>query len=173
MFVFLIGMPGSGKSFALHQLSESENDFVCLDMDEIVEQQAGKRIKDIIDAEGEMAFRMLEHQVLQKIIAENFNRNTIVATGGGTPCFYDNLQLMKNSGTVIYLQVSIEILHKRLLSDVSRPLLFSNTKKELIRNLNEVFAVRQEIYEQADVILQCDNTKECNFTDKIKSFINR
>ncbi len=171
MLIFLIGMPGSGKSFVVKQLAEYFADFSIVDLDKLIEQKEKKSIKEIITNDGTTLFRAIEQNVLKETIASNISKNTIIATGGGTPCFYDNLHLMKKTGTVIYLDVPMDILQERLWINKDRPLLNSGTKEELYQRLKDIYEERQKIYEQADVILHYDNTKGSNFADKIKSII--
>ncbi len=78
---------------------------------------------------------------------------------------------MKQSGWVIYLDVPIDILQQRLFTDKDRPLLNVAANEELYQRLNDIYKERQKIYEQADVILQYDNTMGSTFANKIKSII--
>src|SRR6478672_5546342 len=106
MHIFLIGFMGSGKSFWSGRWAD-EYHIKAIDLDHEIEQAAGKKITDIFREKGEQYFRKLEAEVLRQI---NTEENSIIACGGGTPCFEHNLRWMKEHGTVIYLEASPETL---------------------------------------------------------------
>lgn len=81
-------------------------------MDPLIEQHCGKSIREIFASEGEEGFRLHEKEVLAEIVAEQ--QECIVATGGGAPCFYDNMEVMNRAGVTVYFQMSPEKLAGRL-----------------------------------------------------------
>jgi shikimate kinase len=150
MLIFLIGYMGSGKSTAGKKLAKLLG-YGFADLDEHIEKRSGRRIADIFALEGEEGFRKYEHIYLEKLCKLE---NHVIATGGGTPCFGKNLELMKNSGKVVYLKMPAAALAKRLSqSDNTRPLLKNTGNKSLENYIEEHLAQREKFYEQADVIV--------------------
>lgn len=147
--IYLIGMPGVGKSYWAEQIAATYS-MQCIDLDNIIEVRSGMCIGDFFQRYGEAEFRKLERLTLTQVL-EVFNSNTIVACGGATPCFYDNLTQMKANGTVVYLQANLSYLCQNLTDEVQkRPLLqLSNWQDKL----NEMQHTRATVYEQADYIL--------------------
>jgi shikimate kinase len=152
MLVFLIGMMGSGKTTLGKELAEKLG-YTFLDLDVFIEQKENKTIAEIFATEGQERFRELEHEALQSIIS-NY-KLAIVATGGGTPCFFDNIALMNTSGKTIFLDMPVENIAQRLSeSDLStRPLLAGKTQSELISFLGKTLADRRQFYVQAKYIV--------------------
>ncbi len=159
MRFFLIGMPGSGKTFWGKKVADFLNlEFIDLD-NEIVKSE-NKTIQQIFQQKGETLFRKIENFTLKNII----NRQTdfVLACGGGTPCFLNNLNMMKNTGKVFYLHTSIKYIAKNILDDHSnkRPLLKFTTEKELIENLTLILNERIDFYKQADIIIDIEKWNE-------------
>ena len=120
MKLYLTGFMGSGKSLIGKKLAEKLQ-FKFLDLDTAIEEYAGKSVAEIFVEKGEAAFREME----QKMVRQTDKlQNTIIATGGGTPCFYENMDWMNKHGLTIFLEVSPEILAQRLKGEKQkRPLL--------------------------------------------------
>lgn len=153
--IFLIGMPGSGKTTLGKQLAEVlEKDFI--DLDEIIEKIEKRSINQIFEKEGESKFREIEHQALISAIAEN--QNFVMATGGGAACFFDNLDLMKVAGITVYLDISSNELLERLKPHIAhRPLLRGKSDEELLTDIKRRLENRRKHYEKADIIVRSDN----------------
>jgi shikimate kinase len=148
--IFLIGMPSSGKSTLGRHLAK-RLDYKFVDMDEMIEKQELMTVQDIFKHKGEDHFRLLESKMLKSIEA---NQKLVIATGGGVPCFYDNIDFIKNNGTSVFLNVQPEDLLKRIQkSDINhRPLINRNTTEEsLLKNLQERCIARLPYYQQADI----------------------
>ncbi len=145
MRLYLIGMPGCGKSSLGKELAKKLN-YQFIDMDEYIEQKACMFIDEIFDAYGEEWFRAFERNVLKEFLELD---NVIIATGGGVIKNKKNKELME--GKCIYLTVSVDDIKKRLESSgIIRPLLKEKTVEQL-------FFERKELYEYfAD--LKIDNT---------------
>ena len=170
--VFLIGMPGTGKTYWAEHLSEAFG-FQMLDIDDEIEEEEDMSITDIFDKRGEEWFREKEKQILNDIIRDNKegsadeNAKVIIACGGGTPCFFDNMQRMREAGTVIYLRSKPETIIERILHEVEkRPLLAEQT--ELIEYAQELLDTRKETYEQAHHILDTENISLTTFEQILK-----
>ena len=145
---FLLGLMGSGKTWWGTRLAERLNrSFV--DLDEQIESGEGLSINEIFEQVGEPGFRQLERDYLQGLAAEP---TLVVATGGCTPCFFDNLELMKRRGWVIYLETPLALLAKRLKKDRrARPLLETPDPDQVLANLLEA---RKKFYSRAQIIYQ-------------------
>ncbi|MDR3678545.1 MAG: shikimate kinase [Flavipsychrobacter sp.] len=158
--IYLIGMPGAGKSYWAQEVSR-QYAIPVVDMDECLEHQEGNTIAAIFEQYGAIGFREKERNVLARIAADN--PNAVVACGGGTPCYFNNMDLMLQSGTVIYLRVSIETLIDHLQHEVHlRPMLAG--KKDVQAFLTDLLAERAPFYERAHHILNADKVSIANFT---------
>lgn len=188
--IFLIGMPGAGKTYWAEHLSEAYKlDYI--DMDDEIEDEEDMSITEIFDKHGEDWFREREKKILHEIINTQIPNSqsqiptiarheetqspipqsqfpiTIVATGGGTPCFFDNMQQMKQHGTVIYLRAKPETLISRIMDEIGkRPLLAEQT--ELVEYAQELLDARKQIYEQAHHILDTENISITTFGQILK-----
>ncbi len=147
---FVIGFMGCGKSYRGRIWAERYG-LAFFEMDDLIEAAEGKTIGAIFEADGEMYFRQKERDIL-KTLAEK--ENCIVSTGGGTPCFFDNMQVMNDTGTTIYLKASPQLLAQRLLPEkAKRPLIKDIPDDELESYIAEKLADRVPYYEQAAVVL--------------------
>ena len=146
MIVFLIGMMGSGKTTIGKALAETMG-FFFIDMDDYIEKTAGMRINQIFEEKGEDHFRMLESQALDEL---KHNQNTVIATGGGTPAYHGNMDVMLTFGRVIYLKANKANLYKRLLNANSeRPIIKGVGEEELKKRIDQLVENRESIYQQA------------------------
>ena len=151
MKIFLIGFMGSGKTHWGKLLAEKLH-LTFFDLDTVITEKENKTISEIFAEKGEEFFRYLEKDVLEELVNEN--NDFIISSGGGTPCFFNNIEFMKKNGKVVWLNTSIDTLKQRLLKErSSRPLIRNIGEQELkvyiIRKLGE----RKLYYEQADLIV--------------------
>ena len=152
MSVFLIGYMGSGKSTIGSKLSKIM-DIPFIDLDSMIEKEIGISIHNIFRDKGEHFFREQEHSILTNL---NFSNKSIIASGGGTPCFFNNHNFMKTIGPTIYLKVTPNELFKRLQLDKKRPLLFNN-KLNLKDFINKELSDREKYYQMSDYIIESDD----------------
>lgn len=132
-------------------LSASLN-LMFIDLDTFLEERYFKSIPQIFAEEGEESFRRKERKVLEEVAAFD---NVIVATGGGAPCFFDNMELMNNSGFCIFLDVEIDSLVTRLLrAKTERPLIKGKSPDELRIFIEGMMQKRRPFYEKARHILK-------------------
>ncbi len=154
---FLIGFMGSGKNY-WGKLWAKKTGLNFYDLDEMVEEEQQKSIAEIFAEKGEDHFRELETNVLRNL---NTKANIIIATGGGTPCFNDNISWMNENGTSVYLQSSPENILKRLLSEKEKRPLIKNLKDdELLFYITEKIKEREFFYARAKIILNVDHLAE-------------
>jgi len=148
MRIYLIGYMGCGKSTLGRKLANMLGlEFV--DMDLYIEKRNYKTIPQIFEEEGEEAFRLKEQKALQEL--SEF-MDVVIATGGGAPCFFDNIDLMNRTGKTVYLNIDPKILAYRLMhSKTERPLIKGKSKEELIRFIDETLKKRNEFYKQAKI----------------------
>jgi len=152
--IYLLGMMGSGKSHWSSRLGRKLG-LPHFDLDRLIEQQQGMTVREIFEQMGEEAFRKMETETLQHgIPAESF----ILATGGGTPCFFDNMAFMNASGLTIWLNPSVEELIVRIKkSPGTRPILAEvQTDEALHEKLQQLLEKRKSWYSQAEIVVDDD-----------------
>lgn len=140
---------GSGKSHTGRRLSEVLG-IPFIDLDHWIEDQEGQSVQTIFQKSGEAAFREIEREALHQMIAYE---QAVIACGGGTPCFFDNMEWMNRHGITVYLQTSVAELCRRLLPEMAhRPLLKGLNEQTLLSFIEERLALREAYYFQAQVI---------------------
>ncbi len=145
---------GCGKTYIGKQLAKIL-DFNFFDIDDEVEAISGKSITTIFREEGESVFRDYETRALLSLSKKP---NAVIATGGGTPCFLDNMKIIKESGISVYLKISPKRLAQRLeKNQESRPLIQSNNNSQLIQKITGILKNREKYYMKADYIINEKN----------------
>jgi len=167
--MFFMGMPGSGKSYWGSTVATAYS-LPFIDLDARIQERVGMQIADYFEKYGEHEFRLREQETLLDVI-HNKEKNHIVACGGGTPVFFNNLTEMKKAGCTIYLDANIEYLLQRLAnSPTRRPLLEG---KELNKALLELYHKRNPFFSQADYIFDIENISVSKFENILPSCIGR
>ena len=163
--IFLIGMMGAGKSHWLKQLAKW-NKSVGYDLDALIEMNEEKTISEIFSEDGEAYFRKVETKIL-KWFKEK--KKYVVATGGGTACFQENMDFMKKEGVVIWLDESVEVLVQRLSSTkATRTLIAHLSDHELAAFLEQKLVERHPFYKQADYRLSSEQINEAGLKKLIQ-----
>ena len=139
---------GSGKSTIGENLAELQN-HSFLDTDLLIEEKIQQNLKDFMLESGEISFRLLEREVLKEVI--DSQKKSVVATGGGLPCFEENTKLMLENGILVFIDTPEEVLFNRLLNDDSRPLIENLNETELKKYISVKLAERRTFYEQASI----------------------
>ena len=154
MKIFLLGFMGSGKSYWGRQLSQKLQ-VPFFDLDEQIVNSEGTSINDIFDKKGEEYFRLLEKDTLH-IITES-RESMVMACGGGTPCFFNNIEYMNQEGTTVWLDVPMKVLYERLIKErARRPLLKNLSDDQVWSFIMKKFADRKIYYEQSEIIINED-----------------
>jgi len=169
---FLIGFMASGKSSLGRKAAETLR-IRHMEMDDEIIRVSGKSINRIFEEDGEEIFRKTERQILEDIISTNEigQMPLLVSTGGGAPCYFDNMDLMKRKGWTIFINPSREILTNRLESKKEdRPLIRHKSKEEIHEFVTETMRKRIQYYSVADIFfnpLYDDEELNANFLSKI------
>lgn len=145
---------GSGKTYWGNRIAR-KLELPFYDLDEEIVRVYQKTIPEIFAGEGEEYFRYKEKEVLETLVEEN--RSMVLSCGGGTPCFFNNIDLMKKYGIVVWLNTGVEVLKGRLLREKSsRPLLNAISDDDLKNYILKKMSERRLYYEQATLIVEED-----------------
>lgn len=151
--IILVGYMGSGKTTIGKALSK-ETGMMFYDLDWYIESRMHKTVSQIFAERGEEAFRKMEYNMLHEVAEFE---DVIISCGGGTPCFFDNMDYLSQQGDVVYLKASPDTLYKHLLmAKVERPLLKDKTQDELIDYITSHLAEREPYYQKAHHVLNVD-----------------
>jgi shikimate kinase len=151
MRIYLVGFMGSGKSTLGRKLAKLLS-LNFIDLDKYIEERYFKTISLIFSEEGEKGFREKERHSLQEV--SQFE-NVVIGTGGGTPCFFNNMEVMNLSGFTVYLAPDTETLATRIIkSKNERPLVSGKSKEELITYIDHTLEKRSPYYEQSAIIIR-------------------
>ena len=165
MKIFLLGFMGCGKTHWGKEISRKLS-IPFFDLDEQIVASEGKSINDIFASEGEEFFRLKEKEVLY-LVTES-HESFVMACGGGTPCFYNNIDYMNKSGTTVWINCSVDCLFSRLVKErEKRPLIRDLSDAQLRAFIIKKFADRKIFYQQASVIISEDDIKLDKVVDTI------
>lgn len=148
--IFLIGFMGSGKSY-WGKLWAAESGLPFVDLDDLIETAEKKTITAIFEAHGEAYFRQRETAILQTLSQQS---PSIIACGGGVPCFNNNLQWMNDNGITVYLDATPEYIVKRVINEQEKRPLIKGLSPEALRTfIEKKLSEREPYYRQAKIIL--------------------
>ncbi len=144
--IILVGYMGSGKTTVGKALSKATG-MMFYDLDWYIENRMHTSVSKLFSERGEEAFRKIEYNMLHEVAEFE---DVIISCGGGTPCFFDNMDYLNQQGDVVYLKANPETLYKHLLmAKVERPLLKGKSPEELITYITEHLKERAPFYEKA------------------------
>ncbi|MDP4272446.1 MAG: shikimate kinase [Bacteroidota bacterium] len=175
--IFLMGYMGAGKTTVGKKLAQRLN-LSFTDLDWFIEHRHHKTINQIFADSGEAGFRKIEKEALHEV---GEFEDALISVGGGTPCFFDNIEFMGENGISIYLKVSPTVLSERLCqAKQSRPLLKDKSDEEILAFITEALAKREPFYERATLVFDASelNTREdidrivAQLAEKIESMAN-
>ena len=148
--IILIGYMGAGKTTVGKALAK-ELHMPFYDLDWYIESRMHKTVKAIFDERGEAGFRKIEHNMLHEVAEFE---DIIISCGGGTPCFFDNIDYMNRQGETVYLKATPEVLYGHLkMGKTIRPLLLNKTADEVQVFIREQLAQREPYYSKAKYVL--------------------
>ena len=144
--IFLIGYMGAGKT-TLGKAFARAMGLTFVDLDWYIEERFHKSIRQLFAERGEEGFRELEKRMLHE--AGDFE-DVVISVGGGTPCFFDNMEYMNEAGETVFLDVNLQVLFRRLkVAKQQRPLLYGKTDEELKAFIQEALQKRLPFYTKA------------------------
>lgn len=165
--IFLVGMMGSGKSHWAGRLGHYYG-IPAFDLDKVIEQEAGRSIREVFEEDGEAVFRKMEADLLRRGVQ---SANFVMATGGGAPCFYNNMDFMKARGIVVWMNPPIDELVLRVSRSIdTRPVLQGIRSPEALKqHLLSLLEKREEWYSQAQVVIT-DDASVLHIAEKISAY---
>lgn len=168
MKLFLIGLPGSGKSTIGHALANRLSmNFV--DLDHEIEAREGMLVPDIFATRGEDYFRRLEADLLH--VWASSEKSFVMSTGGGTPCFFDGINVINQNGISVFLDETVDVIVSRLAHNTHRPLLLSDNVADMLIKLEKLRAGRLSYYEQATVTV--NSPTMAKVAERLSSFMKQ
>jgi shikimate kinase len=170
MKIFLVGFMGSGKTVLGEKIAAAMK-VPFVDLDKKIEKQEKKSITEIFQSKGENYFRTIEAEALRKT---KRNANAVIATGGGAPCFHDNMHWMNESGITVYLSAKPAELYHRLLTDrENRPLISSLTDIALMEFVMGTLGKRERFYSMAQIKLNAKTATAKQAVEAIKKAMKK
>ncbi|KAA6332127.1 Shikimate kinase [termite gut metagenome] len=161
--IFLIGYMGAGKTTLGRALAQKLN-LSFVDIDWFIENRFHKTIRNLFEERGEIGFRELERKILHEVAEFE---DVIISTGGGTPCFFDNMDLMNRKGRTVFLDVQPDVLFRRLrVTSASRPILRGKTDEELRTFIIQALDGRLPFYTQAQYTFNADELENRRQADE-------
>ena len=155
--IVLVGFMGCGKS-TLGKKIANKLGKTFVDMDAEIEKQEKVTISQIFETKGEAYFRQLEHDYLKSLVVKN---NLVISTGGGTPCFFNNIEIINAIGKSVYIQLSPEALKNRLQNETNkRPLIANLSGIQLLEFITIKLKEREQYYLQSQIIFNASTTEE-------------
>jgi shikimate kinase len=165
--IFLLGFMGSGKTTVGKKLANKLNRSF-FDLDAEIEKEKGSKIEDIFTSRGEDYFRKVEKELLNRYC--NKEEGFVLALGGGTPCFFNNMDVINEVGTSIYIKYNSGILTSRLLNaNTVRPLVAGKNEEELRRFIEKMLQQREPFYAQSKFTFEKNNIRLEDILELIKN----
>ena len=166
MNLFLIGLPGSGKSTLGRELAILLK-LTIVDTDTEIIKNEGKSIEAIFEQLGENYFRNKEQELLHTLMEK---MDLLVSTGGGLPCFFDNIDFINKKGISIFIDVPIETIHRRLIGQRihNRPMLQGKTDEEVLAFLKQKYEERFPFYSKATLHIKGSTIRAKDIIEALK-----
>lgn len=158
--IFIIGMPGSGKS-TVGELLAVQMKLPFFDLDEVIVEQEGASVSSIFEVEGETYFRQVESKCLEDIT--NQNGSFVMATGGGSPCYHNGIDWMNTHGQTVFIDVLSETLIERISKQEVRPLLKANPGERI----KKLYEKRLKTYQKARMHIEASHLSVQKAVDRI------
>ncbi len=164
--IFLTGYMGSGKTTIGKILADTLG-LKFIDLDKFIEQKYNRTISEIFTLDGETRFREIERECLYEVAKYE---DAVIATGGGAPCFFNNMDFINKNGKSIYLKLNVNQLAERLkqINDGTRPLIAQLNNTELEKQIAEQLERREPYYNLAHIIIEATN-----INNSVKQIMNK
>jgi shikimate kinase len=169
MIVVLLGYMASGKSSIGKKLAK-RLDFKFVDLDDYIAKKEAISIPEIFKKKGEIYFRKKESEILNELLHQN--EDFILAVGGGTPCYGNNMEIINTNAKSIYLKGSINAIYTKLSKPKNkqkRPLITTISDKDLKEFIAKHLFERSQYFEQADFTIVIDNKTKAEIVEEINS----
>lgn len=171
MIISLMGYMGSGKTLVSKELSVLNN-FKIFDLDTEISKQNNHSITEIFKEKGEIFFRKIEKEVLEKILSTE--KNIILSLGGGTPCYYNNIDSINEKTISVFLKTNVKTLAQRLSSEKDkRPLIQNISNEDLPEFIAKHLFERNPFYNQAKITINTDNLSAREIAEEILTQIKQ
>ncbi|MEJ8763342.1 shikimate kinase [Phocaeicola sp. HCN-40430] len=155
--IFLIGYMGSGKT-TLGKAYARAMQLQFIDLDWYIEERFHKTVQELFEERKEDGFREIERNMLHEVAEFE---DVIIACGGGTPCFFDNMEYMNGKGETVFLDASPEVLFRRLkIAKSKRPLLMDKSDEELMDVIQNALRIRVPFYSQAKYVFNAESLED-------------
>ncbi len=166
-----MGYMGSGKTLISKELSVLNN-FKIFDLDTEISKQNNRSITEIFKEKGEIFFRKTEKEVLEKILSTE--KNIILSLGGGTPCYYNNIDSINEKTISVFLKTNVKTLAQRLSSEKDkRPLIQNISNEDLSEFIAKHLFERNPFYNQAKITINTDNLSAREIAEEILTQIKQ
>jgi shikimate kinase len=167
--IYLIGFMGCGKTTLGKKVANQLNhDFI--DLDQLIEKRASLTINEFFTKNGEESFRVFEKQLLIEV---SNSKNAVVAVGGGAPCFFNNMEIMNQTGETLYLQRPVKELYNRIINAKNtRPLVQNKNNQELLDFIEQLLNEREIYYSQAKFTVPRNNLSLNGLVDFVSENIS-
>ncbi|MCQ2206703.1 MAG: shikimate kinase [Paludibacteraceae bacterium] len=161
--IFLVGFMASGKTTTGRRIAKKYN-LEFIDLDVYIENRYHKSVSQIFAEKGEEGFRNIEHNMLQEVAGFE---DVVIAAGGGTPCFFNNMDIMNEAGETVYLKATPEMLcsYLNMNGTAKRPLVANKTPEELFEYVSTTLAKREPFYEMAKHSMASDDLSDKLFDE--------
>jgi shikimate kinase len=167
--LYIIGFMGSGKTTAGKRIA-SLLGWTFVDLDRKIEEHTGLKIPDIFSRYGEDFFRKVEAEVLKSLVTDS---DTVISTGGGTPCYGDNMEFMLGTGLTIYLKLTpVQLMTRLRYSSEVRPLIHNLTGEKLLDFIGEKLLLREKFYEKSELVVDGFDLDISRLKLRVESFLS-
>lgn len=167
--IVLLGYMFTGKTTMGKSLAKRLN-YDFFDTDTEIERTYHYTVEDIFKKFGEQVFRNMEKKALGTLLKKD---NVVIACGGGLPCFFDNMQEIKDNAISIYLKMDTgQIMSRYQKSKARRPLLMNKTEDEVREYIQESLEERQQYYTQADMVVNAFDLTPQRLETELENFLN-
>ncbi len=169
MRVYLIGYMGSGKTTVGRRLAK-HMDYEFVDIDQLFEKRYRLSVSAFFEKYDENAFRQIEKELIEEVSTSS---KLVISTGGGAPCFFENLEMMKKTGVVVYLQMAVKSLVDRLSNAKKiRPILKNLSGDELYSFIENQLSDRELFYNQANITMQGESLNINTLAEAIRLLLS-